>query len=77
MKQEHAKKLIELFENEYEIYYLADTDDYFGWVVADGINKDDLSMSFDIVNFYVPLQDNKYNVNSFKVYKEVKEWWKL
>lgn len=76
MKKEHAKKIIELFEKGYNINYLAKTDDYYGWVVADNIDKDDLAMSFDIVDFYVDLQDNECNINRFKVYQEIKDWWK-
>lgn len=76
MKKEHAEKLIEFFENDYDIFYLADTDDHYGWVVADGIDKNELSIGFDIVDFFVPLQDKRYNINDFKVYKEVKDWWK-
>jgi len=76
MKEEYAKKLIDLFEKGYKIYYLSETDDYYGWVIADGIDKDDLTISFDIVDFYVDLQNNKCNINNFKVYKEIKDWWK-
>lgn len=76
MKEKHAKKLIELYKTGHAIYYLADTDDYYGWVIADAIIEDKVMISFDIVNFVVPLLDGKYNINSFKVYKNVEDWWK-
>ena len=76
MKKEHAEKLIELFNNDYSIYHLADTDDYYGWVIADGADIRNLSMSFDIVDYFIDLTEVEYNTNDFKVYKKVKDWWK-
>ena len=72
MKKKYAKNLVELFKNDYDIYYLADTDDYFVQVAANDIDEDNLTMSFEIVDFYISLEDNKYNINNFKVYKKPK-----
>ncbi len=76
MKKEHVKKLIKLFNNDHSIYYLVDIDDYYGWVVVDGANIENLSMSFDIVDNFIYLTEDKYNINDFKVYKKVEDWWK-
>ena len=74
MKKENGKKLIELYKSGHTILHLADTDDFYGWVKADSINEKNLSMSFEIVDFYINLEDPEYDEHHFKVYTAIKKW---
>jgi len=74
MNIENAEKLIKLYKQGYQIQYLADTDDYYGWVPACGSGQG-TTMTFDIVDFYVDLCDDEIKIESFKVSKECIDWW--